>query len=85
MILLALCVFAFSSWAVFSHRFDDGIVVKNLLSLAAIIAVLVVLDHENIIAAFASTTLLVLGLLVWFFTHVKPISLIHAHRPPKIR
>lgn len=84
MIILAIAVLAFSSWAVFSHRFDDGIVVKNFLCFAAILAAIVVLDHDNVIASFASTTLLVLGLLIWFFTH-KPIRFPYAHRPHKAR
>lgn len=85
MIILALCVFAFCSWGVFSHRFDDGIIVKNFLSLAAILAALVILDHENKIAAFASTSLMVLGLCIWVLTHRKRLKFIHANRPPKAR
>lgn len=84
MVIFALGIFAFCSWAVFSHRFNDGILVKNFLSLAAILAVLVVLD-KNIIAAWASTALLVFGLLIWCFTHRKLLIFIHAHRPQKTR
>lgn len=85
MILLSLAVFAFSSWAVFSHRFNDGILVKNFLSGAAILAAIVILDHDNKIAAVASSGLMVLGLIIWFFTHIKQIKLIYANRPSKTR
>lgn len=63
--LYALAVFSFCLWAVFSHKFDDGIIVKHLLSLSAILAALVIIDPFNSRAALCGGVLLCVGLAVW--------------------
>ena len=65
--LTALVVFAFTSWAVLSRHFDDGIVAKHFLSFAAILSFLVILDPHNHIAAYSSTVCLSVGLLYAYF------------------
>ena len=67
MMLAALAVFAFCSWAVLGRHFDDGIVAKHLLSLASILAFLVVLDTHNYRAAAGAFICLVLGVLYAYF------------------
>jgi len=65
--LMALAIFAFTSWAVLGRQFDDGIVAKHFLSFAAILAFLVVLDNHNHAAAYASGLCLVVGVLYAYF------------------
>lgn len=68
MIAAILC-FTFSSWAVFSHKFDDGIVAKHLLSLSAITSFLSIVDRDNYKAAIAAGVLLVLGIAYGVYKH----------------
>lgn len=74
MMVLALLVFGFCLWAVFSRYFCDGIITKHLLSFSAILAMLVVLDPDNYDAAAASLALLVAGIVYWFFKHLGRIK-----------
>ena len=67
MMLIALAVFAFCSWAVLGKHFDDGIVAKHLLSFASILAFLVIMDNHNYLAAGVSSVCLVLGVLWAYF------------------
>ena len=67
MMLAALAVFAFTSWAVLGHHFDDGIIAKHFLSFAAILAFLVILDNHNNVAAYSSGLCLVIGVLYAYF------------------
>lgn len=69
MVLLAIAIFAFSSWSVFSKQFDDGIIAKHLLSFAGILAFLVIMDGQNHKAAWASGVCLALGIL---YAYVRP-------------
>lgn len=69
MILLALAVFSFSTWAVFSHRFNDGLLVKHFLIFSAITAFIVVLDNGNHMAAFSSVAFLAIAIVIWVVKH----------------
>ena len=69
MMLAAIAIFAFSAWAVFGHHFDDGIIAKYLLSFAAILAFLVILDASNYKAGITSFICLVVGVL---YAHFRP-------------
>ena len=67
--IIAIICFTFSSWAVFSHKFDDGIVAKHLLSLSAIISFLSIIDRDNYKAAAVASGLLVLGIGYGLYKH----------------
>lgn len=69
MIVLAIAVFCFCLWAVFSKHFCDGIVAKHLLTFAAITAALVVCDSGNLVAMLWSLVFLVAGVLYWAYKH----------------
>ncbi len=69
MIIAALAVFTFTTWAVFSNRFRDGILAKQFLSLSAITAFIVVIDNQNYRAALASGMLLICGLSLAWYKH----------------
>lgn len=69
MSFLALMVFSFCIWAVFSHHFIDGIVAKHLFVFSAITAAIVFLDPVNYKAAIASVFLLGAGLVYWYYRH----------------
>lgn len=73
MSILAMMVFLFCAWAVFSRHFCDGIITKHLFTFSAITAMLVVLDPDNMEAAEVSYLLLVAGIVYWFFKHKKLI------------
>lgn len=72
--ILAMAIFAFTSWAVFSKRFYDGLVVKNLLIFSAITAFLTVMDRTNMLAATTSIVLLVVALVYWVCQHHRSIN-----------
>lgn len=55
--IAAAGVFVFCTWAIFNHKFLDGIIAKHLLSFGAIGAALTVLDPHNFWTAFASLLL----------------------------
>lgn len=65
MMLLSIIIFGFCVWAVFSHNFRDGIIVKHLLSFSAITSMLVILDPVNTDAFIASLVMLVAGIAYW--------------------
>lgn len=65
MMFFSIVIFSFCLWAVFSHKFDDGILVKHLLSLAAIISMLVILDPVNKDAFLAALGLFITGIACW--------------------
>lgn len=69
MIFIALSIFALSTWMVLSHRYDDGIIAKNLLSLAAIVSSLGILDRFNTHAVITAGVLFFLGVL---YAHYRP-------------
>jgi hypothetical protein len=64
---LGCFIFAFSTWCVLSRHFTDGVIAKAFLSLSAITAFLVVLDHYNMRATLSSGVLLVIGLLYAYY------------------
>ena len=70
MIVLALLIFGFCLWAVFSRHFCDGLVVKHLLTFSAITAMLFVLDPINYDTITASILMLVAGIVYWFVKHL---------------
>lgn len=65
--ILGCFLFVFSTWCVLSRHFSDGVVAKLFLSLSAITAFLVVLDHQNLKASVSSGVLLVIGLLYAYY------------------
>lgn len=67
MSVLALVIFAFCSWAVFSPSFKDGVIAKNLLAIAAITSFVVVLDPHNVKAQIVAASFLLTGIAVWYF------------------
>jgi hypothetical protein len=69
MMIVAILIFAFCTWAVLGKHFDDGIVAKHLLSLASILAFLVILDAHNYKAGVTSFICLVVGVL---YAHFRP-------------
>lgn len=69
MIILSLTIFAFCSWAVFSHKFDDGLVVKHLFIFAAISAFLNILDRYNSATVIAAASCCAMGLALWAIRH----------------
>lgn len=74
MIFFSAIIFSFCVWAVFSHKFRDGIIAKHLLSFSAITAVLAILDPANADAFMTSLCLLISGiayLAVRRFFHIR--------------
>lgn len=63
MSLSALAIFAFCSWAIFSHKFDEGLIVKHLFIFAAITAFLHVVDAYNRLTLVAAIIFLSAGLV----------------------
>ncbi len=82
MSILAIIVFSFCAWAVFSHRFKDGIVAKHFLSLSAIMSFLVIVDQHNYAAAATALILLILGVgYACYKYNMRVIRPSHRHRP----
>lgn len=73
MIIFGMIVFALCTWAVFSKRFGDGLIIKHFLIFSAITAMLVVVDPHNVGAAVTSTFFLLVGFGYWFFKHREQI------------
>lgn len=73
--ITSVFILAFSSWAVFSRHFYDGIVAKNLLSLAAILSALVLVDPWNTRAAVVSGLCFVGAFVYLFLRHPERIPL----------
>lgn len=73
MTIIALLIFAFCSWAVFSQHFCDGIIAKHLLAFAAILSVLVILDPKNAMALITACVAMIAGIAYWFFKHARPV------------
>lgn len=69
MIFISALIFAVCLWAVFTTRFRKGVIVKNFLSLSAIMAMLVVLDPINTSAFITSIALFVTGWIYWVIWH----------------
>lgn len=84
MSLIGLIVFALCAWCVFSHRFPDGIVTKNLLALAAIFSAIVVFDPINRQAMLASMVFLCAAVLYWGIKHQGHLWKHPDHRPPSV-
>ena len=60
-------VFTFCTWAVFSKKFNDGIVTKHFLTFSAITSALSVIDPSNYRAFTAGFVFLVSGLAYWLW------------------
>ena len=73
MMIIAMIIFAFCTWAVFSKHFCDGVVTKHFLTFAAITAMLTILNPENVRAGLASAFFLIAGMAYWGFKHRKAI------------
>jgi len=65
--ILALAIFAFCVWAVFNHKFVDGILAKSFLAASAISSAVAYLDHQNLHAAFLAVMFLASGLIYWYY------------------
>lgn len=64
---LGCFIFVFSTWCVLCRHFADGVVAKVFLSLSAVTAFLVIVDHQNMRATLSSGLLLVVGLLYAYY------------------
>ncbi len=69
MIIIAVAIFAFCTWAVFSKHFCDGIVTKHFLTFAAILSALVILNPENTLAGVVALLLFITGMAYWVYKH----------------
>lgn len=73
MTVIGVLIFVFSTWAVFSHHFCDGIIAKHFLVFAAITALIMMLEPSNMRAATSSVLFLFAGLGYWAYRHRKNI------------
>lgn len=71
MSLLGLAIFCFCFWTVFSRNFDEGILAKHFFSLAAICAILLVIEPDNHRVVIGSVVALALGFYFWYNKHSK--------------
>lgn len=83
MMIIALTIFAFSSWAVFSKYFRDGIVAKNFLSIAAITSFIVVMDKDNYFAGLVAVCALLCGLGWAWYRHRHKVFVPQPHVAPR--
>lgn len=65
MSIFAAVLFTISTFLVFSKRFCDGIVAKHFLVFAAIAAVIVYLEPDNMLALTVSVALFFSGMAYW--------------------
>lgn len=77
MIIAALAMFAFCSWAVLSKRFRDGVLAKMFLSLAAITSFIGVMDIHNYAATLCAAVFLICGMSWAWYKHRHKVFLPH--------